>query len=243
MSEKLFIGTSGWSYQHWKETFYHSTPPKDWLRYYSEKFNSVEINGTFYRLQSAETIKKWFYSTPENFRFSLKAHRYLTHSKKLIDPEAAIIIERDHAFYLGEKLAVVLWQLPVNFSINIERLKCFITGLALWQEVRHVVEFRHSSWFVPQVRDLLQYNHIAICQSDSADWPMWADASSDIVYARLHGHSETYVSPYSNNSLTQWSKKIKSWQQKGKIVFVYFDNDTNAHAPKNALTLRSMISE
>ena len=241
MTDNIYIGTSGWSYQHWKERFYQATPQKDWLNFYAQRLNSVEINGTFYRLQQAETFKKWYSTTPDNFRFSLKANRYLTHAKKLLDPEPSITIEREHAQHLENKLAVVLWQLPANFQKNILRLERFVNALTVWQEVCHVIEFRHASWFDLEVEDLLAKHKIAICQSDAADWPLWSTIVADLVYIRLHGHTETYVSSYSTARLRSWAENISLWRSEGKSVFVYFDNDAFAHAPLNAICLNEML--
>ena len=243
MLNNVFIGTSGWSYSHWKTQFYKTTPKKDWLSYYSQKFNSVEINSTFYRLQREETFEKWALTTPDDFVFSIKANRYLTHTKKLKDPDSSINLEMEHAKELGDKLAVVLWQLPASFKINIQRLENFIHALKQWQDVRHTIEFRHTSWFEVVVKQLLSENKIAICQSDAKSWPMWSEVNTDFVYIRLHGHTETYVSSYSNASLQSWAEKIRHWQGEGKAVYVYFDNDAYAHAPKNALQLSRLLME
>jgi hypothetical protein len=122
---RLYIGTSGWSYQHWKDRFYKGIPRKNWLKFYATCFSSVEINGTFYRLQSPDTFSRWFDETPDTFRFALKAHHYLTHNKKLLDPEASVLIEKNHAIALQEKLAAVLWQLPATLRKDLTRLNLF----------------------------------------------------------------------------------------------------------------------
>ncbi|MFZ2170923.1 MAG: DUF72 domain-containing protein [Methylococcaceae bacterium] len=237
---RLYIGTSGWSYQHWQNCFYTGAARKDWLKFYAERFSAVEINGTFYRLQNPGTFKKWFDETPATFRFALKANRYLTHNKKLLDPEASLLIEKNHAEALGEKLATVLWQLPGMLKKDLSRLKGFIDALQQWSEVRHTIEFRHESWFDEETADCLAQAEIAVCLSDAETWPMWDRITSNLVYIRLHGHMRTYASSYSNSELAYWAECIARWSGQDKEVHVYFDNDAECAAPFNALALQSL---
>ncbi|MCK9636510.1 MAG: DUF72 domain-containing protein [Methylobacter tundripaludum] len=237
----IFIGTSGWSYQHWHDCFYTGVARKDWLKFYAERFSAVEVNGTFYRLQSPATFKKWFDETPATFKFALKANRYLTHNKKLLDPEPSVLIEKNHAVALGEKLAVVLWQLPGLLKKDLLRLRGFIDALQQWPEVRHSIEFRHVSWFDDEVAAKLAQAEIAVCMSDAETWPMWDCVTSNLVYIRLHGHARTYASSYSNPELAYWAERITEWLNEGREVHVYFDNDAECAAPFNALALRAML--
>ncbi len=237
----ISIGTSGWSYPDWQQHFYAGVARKDWLRFYAEHFSAVEINGTFYRLQSPATFKKWFDETPATFRFALKANRYLTHNKKLLDPKSSVLIEKDHAEALGNKLAVVLWQLPGSFKKDLERLKYFIDALQQWPQVRHSIEFRHTSWFDDETAACLAQAQIAACLSDAEAWPMWDRVTSDLVYIRLHGHLKTYVSSYSDPELAYWTERISRWINENKEVHVYFDNTAECAAPVNALALQTML--
>lgn len=239
----LYIGTSGWSYPNWQASFYTGVARKDWLKFYAERFASVEINGTFYRLQSPNTFKKWFDETPATFKFALKANRYLTHHKKLLDPVPSVLIEKNHADALGEKLAVVLWQLPGSLKKNLSRLKDFIEALQQWQEVRHSMEFRHISWFDDETADCLARAGIAVCLSDAETWPMWDRIDSKLVYVRLHGHTQTYVSSYSTPELAYWAERIVQWTRQGKEIHVYFDNTAECAAPFNALALRMITAQ
>ena len=241
--QELCIGTSGWSYQHWRHCFYNGVARKDWLKFYAERFAAVEINGTFYRLQKPTTFRKWFDDTPANFKFALKANRYLTHNKKLIDPEASVLIEKDHAGQLNEKLAAVLWQLPSLLKKDTGRLNEFVAALRHWPEVRHVVEFRHPSWFDNDTADCLDDADIAVCQSDAESWPLWERITSNLAYVRLHGHTRTYASSYSDGELTLWADKIREWLRQGRDVHVYFDNDAECAAPFNALALQAIIGD
>lgn len=237
----ISIGTSGWSYQHWQNCFYSGIAQKNWLKFYAERFSAVEINGTFYRLQSPATFNKWFDETPPNFRFAIKANRYLTHNKKLLDPQASILIEKNHAEALGEKLSVVLWQLPGLLKKDFPRLKGFIGALQQWPEVRHSIEFRHTSWFDDETAACLAQADIAVCLSDAETWPMWDRITANLVYIRLHGHTRTYASSYSKAELAYWAQRIARWINQGKEVHVYFDNTAECAAPFNALALRAIL--
>ena len=238
---QLYIGTSGWSYQHWQDCFYTGVVRKDWLKFYAECFSAVEVNGTFYRLQSSATFQKWFNETPATFRFAIKANRYLTHNKKLLDPKPSVLIEKTQAGALGEKLAVVLWQLPGLLKKDLPRLKGFIDALQQWPEVRHSIEFRHDSWFDDETAACLTQAEIAVCLSDDETWPMWDRVTTNLIYIRLHGHTRTYASFYSKPELADWAERIAQWAKQGKDVHIYFDNDAKCAAPFNALTLQALL--
>ncbi len=187
------------------------------------------------------SVKKWYDETPATFSFAIKANRYLTHNKKLLDPEASILIEKSHAEALGEKLAVVLWQLPGLLKKNSARLQGFIDALQQWPKPRHCIEFRHPSWFDDETADCLTQANVAVCLSDAETWPMWDRVTSNLVYIRLHGHARTYASSYSKSELAYWAERIALWSKQGKDVHVYFDNDAECAAPFNALALLAML--
>ncbi|MGR9014315.1 MAG: DUF72 domain-containing protein [Gammaproteobacteria bacterium] len=235
------IGTSGWSYQHWQERFYNGVSRKDWLKFYAERFSAVEVNGTFYRLQSPAAFKKWFDQTPQDFSFAIKANRYLTHNKKLLDPKPSVVIEKSHAQTLGDKLAVVLWQLPALLKKDLPRLQGFIDALQQWPETRHSIEFRHPSWFDDETAACLAQAEIAVCLSDAETWPMWDQVTTNLVYIRLHGHARTYASSYGKLELAYWAGRIAEWTSQGMAVHVYFDNDAECAAPFNAMDLKAML--
>ena len=235
------IGTSGWNYDGWRESFYAGAPRKDWLRLCAGRFSGIEVNATFYRLQSRATFERWGAETPRDFRFAIKANRYLTHNKKLGDPRAPIALERSRAEGLGPKLAVVVWQLPHNFHRHLERLDAFARALRGWRAVRHAIEFRHESWFDDEVAGCLRSHRIAVCQSDAADWPLWNAVTTDLVYVRLHGHEQTYASAYPERDLRRWAGKVRRWLGEGRDVHVYFDNDALCHAPFNAERLIALL--
>jgi uncharacterized protein YecE (DUF72 family) len=234
---RAYIGTSGWAYRAWREDFYEGRPAREWLGYCAARFSGIEVDATFYRLQSLETFRRWRRATPPGFRFAIKAHRYLTHVKRLKEPLAPIRLERDRAAGLGDKLAVVLWQLPRHFQRNVERLEAFARALRAWRRARHAIEFRHPSWFCDEVAECLAAHRIAVCQSHAADWPLWEAVTTDLVYVRLHGGELTYASDYSESELRAWARKLRRWTREGREVHVYFDNDAYGYAPRNALRL------
>lgn len=241
MASRAYIGISGWNYASWNKDFYRGIPRKDWLGFCAGHFNSIEVNATFYRLQSKETFRRWRDATPADFRFAIKGNRFLTHNKKLADPLPAIRLERDRAKGLGEKLAAVVWQLPRTLRKNMDRLRLFAKALKSWPQARHAIEFRHDSWFDEEVAACLRAHRLAVCQSDAADWPLWDTVTTDLVYVRLHGHDVTYASAYSSRELKQWAKQICRWTRENRAVHVYFDNDALGAAPRNALELTALV--
>ncbi len=237
MAGKAYIGTSGWNYKGWRHSFYSDTPQKQWLRFCAEHFSSIEVNSTFYRLQEKSTFKKWRDETPKGFPFAIKGHRYVTHNKKLLDVEQSVIRCRESASPLGKRLAAVVWQLPAFLKKDIERLEKFLRNLQHWKSTRHAIEFRDKSWFDDQVAECLERHAVAICMSDAPDWPMWDRVTTDVVYIRLHGHTRKYASSYSKPALGKWATRTQRWLEENCDVHVYFDNDAEGAAPRNALTL------
>ncbi len=238
---RAYIGTSGWNYKGWKDDFYQGIPQTRWLKHCGVKFTGIEINGTFYRLQSPETFHKWHDQTPPDFRFTMKGHRFVTHNKKLKNSADSVVLERERAQSMGEKLAAVVWQLPRSLKKSMERLEEFTNNLEEWPSVRHAIEFRDKTWFDDEVADCLARHRIAVCQSDAADWPRWDAVTTDLVYVRLHGHEHTYASRYSDAQLDEWGDNTHQWLQEGREVHVYFDNDSQGHAPWDALRLLERI--
>lgn len=240
-SSRAYVGTSGWSYEAWRDSFYSGVRRSAWLAFCASRFTGIEVNATFYRLQSKATFQRWRQETPAWFRFAIKANHYLTHNKKLADPLPAIRLERSRAAGLGAKLAVVVWQLPHHFHRNLGRLERFARALRSWPNVRHAIEFRHESWFDEEVAACLRRHRIAVCQSDAADWPLWNAVTTDLVYVRLHGRAATYASAYTESDLRSWASRIRGWLREGRDVHVYFDNDALGHAPRDALRLIAML--
>lgn len=238
---RAHIGISGWNYPGWKGHFYQGIPQSRWLAYCAERFTGLEVNGTFYRLQSENTFRKWHDQTPADFRFTMKGHRYVTHNKKLSAVGESVELERERARPMGEKLAVVLWQLPRSLKKSVDRLEGFLGDLARWPTTRHAIEFRDASWFDDETAARLARHRVAVCQSDAGDWPLWEAVTTDLVYVRLHGRPYTYASRYEDPALDAWAAKAKRWLTEGRDVHVYFDNDSQGHAPWDALRLLERI--
>jgi uncharacterized protein YecE (DUF72 family) len=241
MDQQAYIGTSGWNYRSWKDSFYAGVRQKDWLRFCAERFTGIEVNATFYRLQEKSTFERWRDETPDGFRFAIKGNRFLTHNKKLADPVRSIQVERERARGLGNKLAAVVWQMPRFLKKNMGRLNDFATALRRWPEARHALEFRHTSWFDEEVADCLRHHRLAVCLSDAADWPIWEAVTTDLVYVRLHGHTRTYASAYSTAALKRWARRARGWLKERRDVHVYFDNDAEGAAPRDALRLIELV--
>ncbi len=238
---KHYIGTSGWHYKHWSGRFYPTgLKPADQFRYYQSFFDTVEINNSFYRLPSLETFKKWNADTPESFLFSVKASRFITHMKKLSDPEPALDLLLSRASGLEKKLGPLLFQLPPGWKVNTERFNDFIHALPVDQRI--AIEFRNSSWYSESVYEMLRKRNCAFCIYELAGHQSPLVVTADFVYARLHGPGEKYQGCYTNESLKVWAERIVQWEHEGKDVYIYFDNDQEGFAAFNAITLNDMVN-
>jgi len=241
---KLYIGTSGYSYNHWSGgVFYPSNLKQDkWLEYYCKHFNTVELNVTFYRLPQKQVFAGWNKRTPENFVFAIKGSRFITHIKRLRAAAEPLKLMFKRAEPLSKKIDVVLWQLPPKFKCDIKRLSDFLKNLQKYKNVRHVFEFRDASWFNKDIYKLLKKSNIAIC---SADWPECSNdihETCDFIYIRRHGASaRLYSGCYSGAQLKKDANLIKKHLSKGKDVYIYFNNDTHGYAVKNAKDLKKII--
>ncbi len=239
---RIWIGTSGWVYPSWRDELYKGIPRRRWLEHASRTFETLEINGSFYSQIRPETYARWRDETPDGFRFSLKGHRFVTHYKRLRDVDDSIARLRDQASALGDKLANVVWQLPARMAFDEVRLEGFLSSLRRrWRKVRHAIEPRHASWETDEVAERLRNAGFAVAISDAPDFPMWEIATTDIVYVRLHGHTRKYASKYSPASLRRWAAAARRWAREGRDVFLYFDNDAEGAAVKNALALRRLL--
>lgn len=235
-----YIGTSGWGYKGWRAHLYADTPVGRWLEVASRTFDALEINGSFYSQIKPETYARWRDETPANFRFALKGHRFVTHYKRLRDCDESIARLRDQASGLGEKLSAVIWQLPSTFRCDLARLEAFCIALQAWR-IAHALELRHASWFTPEVAAVLRAHRVAVCMGDAPDFPMWREVTSKLVYVRLHGHTRKYASSYSESSLRAWAVSVKQWLAEKRTVHVYFDNDVEGHAVRNAMRLAELV--
>lgn len=236
--ENLHIGTSGWHYQHWRRRFYpDELKTAEWLRYYSEIFNCVEVNTSFYRLLQPSVIKDWVCETPANFQFAVKASRMLTHMKKLRDCEEALDKFLSSLEGFGDKLGPLLFQLPPHWQFHQQRLEGFLEILP--KGYHYSFEFRDPSWHNEAIYSILSVNNVAFCQYDLNGFQSPSQTTSDIVYVRLHGPENAYTGSYSTASLRAWSRRLLRWRGEGKSCYLFFDNDQNAHAANNARLLRA----
>ncbi|MDT4907671.1 MAG: hypothetical protein QOG22_2984 [Pseudonocardiales bacterium] len=271
MGGDVRVGISGWRYPPWRGVFYpKGLPQHAELSYAATKLSTIEINGSFYSLQLPSSYQTWHDQTPDDFVFSVKGARFITHMKKLRDPEVTLAnFFASGVLALREKLGPILWQLPPNLGFDPDRLAAFFanlprsTGEAAWlarhhderlkdraltetdadRPMRHALEVRHNSFKTPAFTDLLREHHIAVVVADTAGkWPLIREVTADFGYVRLHGDKELYTSGYSDEALDSWAKQIRAWAADDRDVYVYFDNDVKVHAPFDAQALARRLS-
>lgn len=236
----LYIGTSGWNYNHWRGVFYpEDMPQSKWLGYYASQFDTVEVNNSFYRLPERSTFEAWAKQTPGNFEFCIKASRYLTHIKRLKEPEEPLQRLLDHTGGLGSKLNIVLYQFPPNWGPDVERLERFLRLLP--EKPRSAFEFRDSRWQTDAMWSLLEKYGVAYCIMDSPGLPLHLRTTCAYSYVRLHSGGEDTEGNYTADHLREWAERIREMLARGD-VYVYFNNDNKGFAVKNALGLREMLT-
>lgn len=241
----LYIGTSGWSYQHWAGIFYPGNiPPAQFLEYYFTKFDCVELNASFYQLPFKATVSGWMRRTPERFRFCTKLSRFITHQKHLANCEEALKNYFDRIEGLNPKLGPILIQLPPGFPYDKERFVDFMETLQQQQYgYRFAVEIRDESWIRDEFFDLLSRYSVAFVIPDAGGKFPYAEAvTTDFIYLRFHGRKQLYATDYTTNDLTCFSEKIQEWLNEGKDVWAFFNNDFGGYSPKNALELKEIMS-
>lgn len=240
MSVKYYIGCSGWHYEHWRGLYYPEKLPKSkWLSFYARQFNTVELNNSFYKLPSEKAFTSWLESTPDNFVFSVKVSRFITHIKRLKNLGSAVENFLSRADLLGDKLGPLLYQLPPNMKRNDELLQNFLSSLP--QKYQHVVEFRHESWIDEAVFDILRRYNTGLCVFDMPGFGCPLIATSNFAYIRFHGSESLYFSCYSEEELSQWAKRIAQLSETIKDSYIYFNNDAEAFAVKNAIILENYL--
>jgi uncharacterized protein YecE (DUF72 family) len=237
MEKRIYIGTSGYQYKHWRGDFYpEKLPVSKWFGHYIKYFDTVEINNTFYKMADADTFSEWRKAAPKDFCYSIKYSRFGTHRKKLKDPEGHVNYFIDRASHLEEKLGPILVQLPPNWKQNLQRLDEFLKVVP--SHLRWAVEIRDPDWFSKELYELLEKYKAALVIHDmipehpkvlTADW----------TYLRFHG--QNYAGSYSNKELDTIAEDIKSYSAEGKDVYVYFNNDLGGHAVRNALNLKEKV--
>jgi uncharacterized protein YecE (DUF72 family) len=236
------IGTSGWQYEHWNGTFYPSDLSNEGqLSFYAQHLNTVEVNSTFYGLPDQSTVKKWREQTPPNFIFSVKASRYLTHMKKLKDPQEPLSHLLESIAGLKGSLGPVLFQLPPNWSFNPDRLLNILEILPPGHH--YAFEFRDSSWFDTRAFEALEKHQVAFCIYDLNGQVSPKEITAGFVYVRLHGPMGPYKGKYDTQELAGWAGAFSAWSREGKDIYCYFNNDMAGYAVQNALELQAMFTE
>jgi uncharacterized protein YecE (DUF72 family) len=263
---QIRIGISGWTYAPWRGIFYpEGLPHRLELSFAAGRFNSIEVNGTFYGSQKPATFERWREETPEDFVFAIKGPRYITHIKRLRDVEAALgrFLETG-VLRLGPKLGPILWQFPPNLKFDAELFAAFFDLLPRENEgaaLRHAVEIRHDSFRAPDFIELLRRHQIGLVVADTVDWPCLMDLTADFVYCRLHGSEQLYVSGYDDKAIARWAGRVRAWaageepedaqrilppteaRAGGRDVYVYFDNDVKVRAPADAKALAERLRD
>ena len=241
-SRAIRIGCSGWNYRHWRDLFYpKGLPVKSWFRFYAEQFDTVEINNSFYRLPKAETFDKWREQAPPGFDYAVKANRFLTQAKKLKDCAEPVARMMAPVRHLQDRLGPILYQLPPNLRINLPRLDEFLALLP--RDLMHVFEFRERSWYVPETLALLERYSASFCAHDMPGSTSERWAVGPIAYVRFHGAGGKYWGRYSDEALLGWTDWMREQAAGGRTVWAYFNNDTDAHAIHDALTLKAMVRQ
>lgn len=231
------IGTSGWHYGHWAGPFYPPDLPKDkWLEYYAQRFDTVEINNTFYQLPREETFRNWRKQAPAGFLFTVKANRYITHIKRLKDPQEVLDRFFERVRLLKKNLGPILYQLPPSLHKDLARLELFIELLP--KSNFAVFEFRHESWYCEDTYKLLDKFNVGFCIHDLSGLESPRVVTGDIIYVRFHGTTGRYSGCYSKPMLGNWAKWLKDHAKDVHSIYVYFNNDACAYAVSNAKTLK-----
>jgi uncharacterized protein YecE (DUF72 family) len=238
----IHIGCSGWNYASWKDEFYGGLPPRRWLEHYARHFDTVEVNATFYRLPTVKAVQGWVDQTPADFVFAIKMSRYVTHVKRLreLPPSLELFYSRLEPLVRSGKLGPVLWQLPPTFRRDDERLTEALRSLP---RGRHCFEFRHASWFAPEVMELLREHGVALVIGDRPDVHSFQthELTADWTFVRFHSGTRGRRGNYSESELREWAVRLRSWPV--TEAFVYFNNDWEGFAPHNALRLKKLLAQ
>jgi uncharacterized protein YecE (DUF72 family) len=237
---RIRIGTSGWSYDYWAGCFYpEHLAAAGRLGFYASRFGTVEVDATFYRLPSEHAVVAWRDAVPEGFVFAVKGSRLITHFRRLgdIDEELEAFMRR--MSMLGDKLGVVIWQLPPNLTADVELLARFLTRLPAGS-VRHAVEFRHESWLADETFAVLRAHNAAHVHVSSDAMPQNFTPTADFVYVRFHG-TASYHGAYERPALEPWAAFLRQQAEQGRDCFAYFNNDAEGHAPADAARLVDML--
>ena len=239
--ESIRIGCSGWQYRHWRGRFYPSDlPVEEWLAYYVRAFDTVELNNSFYRLPEADVFAGWARRVPDEFVFAVKASRYLTHLKRLLEPQEPLDRLWSRATRLAGHLGPMLYQLPPHWHRDVPRLQAFVEALPPHR--LHAIEFRDRSWYHPDVYAVLAGANVALCLHDMPGSATRPEPIGPFAYVRFHGATGKYRGGYPDQTLRVWSERLRAWAADGRRCFAYFNNDGGGHAPQDARRLREMVA-
>ena len=240
MAETVRIGTSGWEYRHWAERFYPRDLPRNrWLEHYASVFDTVELNNSFYRLPDADQFAQWGRRVPAGFRFAVKASRYLTHIKRLREPQEPLDRLWTRARHLGPRLGPVLYQLPPRWTADLERLGAFLRAAP---KDPQAIEFRDRRWYGESTFALLDQAGMALCLHDMPGSATSPRQVGPLVYVRFHGAGSRYGGSYSSQRLSAWADRMVEWARGGLPVWAYFNNDAAANAVRDADRLRTFVA-
>ena len=236
------IGCSGWNYASWRNGLFYPPrcPARLWLEFYARHFDTVEVNATFYRLPTVKAVQGWVDQTPDDFTLVIKMSRYVTHVKRLreLPPSLELFYSRIAPLVGSPKFGPMLWQLPPTFRRDDERLAY---ALGLLPEGRHAFEFRHPSWFAPEVMELLRAHGVALVIGDRPQVHAFQthELTADWTFVRFHSGTRGRRGNYSESELREWADRLRSWPV--REAFVYFNNDWEGFAPANALRLKELL--
>jgi uncharacterized protein YecE (DUF72 family) len=237
------IGCSGWNYAGWKEEFYEGRPAREWLAFYAQRFDTVEVNNTFYRLPNTAAVANWERTAPPGFTFTIKVSRYLTHVKRLTELGQGLrrFYERIAPLLRSPKMGPLLWQLPPNFPRDDERL-CAALAVMARDGRRHCVEFRHPTWFVDETYDALRQHRVALVIGDRPEVKSFQPQvfTTDWTFVRFHYGSRGRRGNYSETELHEWAARFRDWRDRVD-VFAYFNNDWEVFAVRNALRMQELL--
>ena len=237
----IHVGCSGWVYKHWRGHFYPADlPQKRWFERYSEEFDTVEINASFYRLPLASTFDGWKEKAPDGFCYAVKVNRFITHMKKLLDADQPLDTFVALSRRLEHKLGPLLYQLPPSLKLDLERLESFLRLIP--KDLSNVFEFRNSDWYVPELFELLERYGASFCVHDMRGSATERIATGPAAYVRFHGGQGKYWGRYSDEALLSWSDWLVEQSRGGRSVWCYFNNDIHGHAIEDARTLKSMLA-
>jgi uncharacterized protein YecE (DUF72 family) len=239
---KIYIGTSGWMYKGWANSFYpKGCPAKRHLEFYVTQFPTVEINASFYRLPEEAAFTNWRKIAPPGFLYAVKGSRAVTHFKRLKPGAKSFKLLLDRCRLLGTRLGPILWQLPPNFTKNTERLTQFAKSLP--RRFAHAIEFRHPSWLDKEVEEVLKCHCIASVAVSSQAMPIHFQPTANFVYVRFHGLKGGPAHDYTDSELEPWAEHLRRSARQGLKGFAYFNNDVNTRAPLNARRLIEMLGK